>query len=74
MELDWFIAPARFAEHWHQGRKLLDRSLGPGAAAAYRPIQEAKTCVLLTRILESPGDWEAHVSLYAASLSGSCHL
>jgi hypothetical protein len=63
MEWSWFLPTARYAEPWRQGRKLLDRGLRPGAAAAYRPMQEVKARVLLTRILGSPDDWEAHVEL-----------
>ena len=63
MEWGWFLPTARYGESWRQGRKLLDRSLRPGAAAEYRPIQGARARVLLTRMLESPEDWEAHIGL-----------
>ena len=59
----WFLPTARYGEPWRQGRKLLDRSLGPGASAAYHPMQESKARVLLTRMLKNPEDWEAHVEL-----------
>ena len=63
MEWDWLLPTARYSETWRQGRKLLDRGLRPGAAAEYRPMQAARARVLLTRMLENPEDWEAHIEL-----------
>ena len=63
MELGWFLLAARYGEPWHQGCKVLDRCLRPGAATAYRPMQESKAHVLLTRTLKNPKDWEAHIEL-----------
>jgi cytochrome P450 len=63
MELGWLLPLIRFGEPWRQGRKVLDRGLRPGAAAAYRPMQESKARLLLTRMLKDPKDWEAHVEL-----------
>ena len=63
MEMGWFLPTARSSEPWHQGRKVLDRGLRPGAAAAYRPMQVFKARALLTRMLRGPKDWEAHVEL-----------
>ncbi|KAI0253743.1 cytochrome P450 [Lactifluus subvellereus] len=68
MEWDWFLPAAGYTERWHQGRKVLDRGLRSGAAALYRPMQQAKTRVLLTRLLESPSEWEAHVQLLPGDL------
>jgi hypothetical protein len=44
-------------------RKILDRGLRPGAVAQYRPMQQSKTRILLTRLLEHPREWEAHFEL-----------
>ena len=63
MERDWLLPTSRYNERWHQGRKVLDRSLRPGAVALYHPMQQSKTHVFLTRLLESPSEWEAHVAL-----------
>jgi cytochrome P450 len=68
MRWDWFIVTARYDEYWRRGRKLLDRGLRPGAAALYRPMQLAKTRALLTRLLENPSEWEAHIELSAVPL------
>jgi hypothetical protein len=69
MGWDWFLVLARFGVPWRQGRKVLDRSLGPRATAAYRPLQETKARVLLTRILANPDEWEAHIELSATFIS-----
>jgi hypothetical protein len=70
MGWNWFLPAARYTERWQQGRKVLDRSLRPGAVALYRPMQQSKTRVFLTRLLESPSEWEAHVELSATSTCG----
>ena len=63
MEWRWLLPLARYGNAWRQGRKLLDRSLGPGAAATYRPMQQARVRVLLTRLLATPNDWKDHIEL-----------
>jgi cytochrome P450 len=63
MEWHWQIPIARYGEAWRQGRRLLDRSLRPGAAATYRPMQQARVRVLLTRLLATPDEWQAHIEL-----------
>jgi len=68
MEWGWFLPVARYAEPWRQGRKLLDRGLRSGSVTAFRPMQESKVRLLLTRMLGSPEDWEAHLELYVMSL------
>ncbi|KAH9970773.1 cytochrome P450 [Russula compacta] len=68
MGWEWFLPTAKYGEPWRQGRKVLDRSLGPRATAAYRPVQEVKARVLLTRILASPDEWEAHIELLQGDL------
>jgi hypothetical protein len=65
MGWEWVLPLGRYAEQWRLGRKLLDRSLGAGAASAYRPLQQLKSRLLLTRLLTSPHDWVAHVELSA---------
>ncbi|KAI9449576.1 cytochrome P450 [Lactarius psammicola] len=69
MEFQWVLPLARYAEQWRLGRKLLDRGLGAGAASAYRPLQQLKTRLLLTRLLASPQQWEAHIELLQGELT-----
>jgi len=68
MGWSWFLPTARYADPWRQGRKVLDRGLGPGAAVAYHPMQEARARVLLARMLGSPDEWEAHIELLQGEL------
>ncbi|KAI9454926.1 cytochrome P450 [Russula earlei] len=68
MEWQWVVSSARYAEYWRQSRRLLDRSLRPAAAAVYRPMQQAKTRVLLSDILANPDDWEVHLEHMAGVL------
>ena len=63
MEWQWQIPIARYGENWRRGRKLLDRSLRPGAAAMYRPMQQGRVRVLLTRLLATPDEWQDHIEL-----------
>ena len=63
MEWHWQIPIARYGDAWRQGRKLLDRGLRPGAAPMYRPMQQARAHVLLTRLLATPDQWRAHIEL-----------
>ena len=64
MSWEWLVPFARYTEFWRQARKLLDRGLRPGTVAAYRPVQQAKARVLLTRLLATPDDWEAHLEWF----------
>lgn len=68
MRWEWLVPFARHTEFWRQARKLLDRGLRPGTVAAYRPVQQAKARVLLTRLLANPDDWEAHLEWFVAFL------
>ncbi len=63
MEWDWLVPFIGYTEFWRQARKLLDRGLRPGAATTYRPMQQARARVLLTRLLASPDQWKAHLEL-----------
>lgn len=69
MGWEWMLPLGRYAERWRLGRKLLDRSLGAGAASAYRPLQQLKSRSLLTRLLTSPHEWVGHVELLQGELT-----
>ncbi len=66
MDWGWLVPFARFSGYWRQSRKLLDHCFRPGALGVYRPVLQTKTRVLLTRLLASPGDWEAHIERFVA--------
>jgi cytochrome P450 len=59
----WLVSIARYGEPYRMARKILDRGLRPGAVAQYRPMQQSKARILLTRLLENPREWEAHFEL-----------
>jgi cytochrome P450 len=61
MKWGWIVTFSGYTESWRQARKLLDRSLRPTAVAGYRPLMQAKTHVLLTRLLSTPDQFEAHL-------------
>jgi len=63
MGWQWALSSARYGDFWRQGRRLLDRSLRPAAAAVYRPMQQAKARVLLSDLLANSDEWEAHLEL-----------
>ena len=50
-------------ETWREGRKLLDRSLRPGAMVSYRQMMQEKTREFLARLSATPKDLYAHVEL-----------
>jgi hypothetical protein len=63
LDLDWLIPTCRVGEYWREGRRLLDRSLGPGATTAYRRMMEDNTRLFLGQLLETPGDFFSHIGL-----------
>ncbi len=73
MEWEWSLATSRSNNYWRAGRRTLDRGLRPVATASYRPMIQAKTCVLLSRLLESPQQWEDHIDLSVGFLCLSSH-
>lgn len=63
MVWQWLLPSARGDERWRRKRRLLDRGLGPSAAASYRPMLQTRSRVLLSRLLTNPQQWEAHIDL-----------
>jgi hypothetical protein len=59
----WLVQTAKYGESYRMARKLLDRGLRSGPVARYRPMQQSKARILLSRILENPDEWEAHFEL-----------
>jgi len=68
MGWQWVLSSARYGDYWRQGRRLLDRSLRPAAAAVYRPMQQANARMFLSDLLASPDDWEAHLEHLSGKL------
>lgn len=74
MEWDWVMQAERCDDRWRQARRVLDRGLRPGAAALYRPIIQARTRILLSRLLEIPHHWEDHIDLSVGFLTDPHHV
>ncbi|KAH9063196.1 cytochrome P450 [Lactarius vividus] len=64
MDVDWLFPLTRMGKYWHEGRKLLDRSLRPGAAALDRRLIEENTRVLLGQLLATPKVFREHLYLF----------
>jgi hypothetical protein len=56
---------ARKGEVWREGRKLLDRSLRPGAAISYHQLMQENTLWFLSRLLTTPKGFRSHIELSA---------
>ncbi|KAH9174406.1 cytochrome P450 [Lactarius sanguifluus] len=63
MDVDWLFPFARVGKYWREGRKLLDRSLRPGATASHRRLIEDTTRVFLGQLLATPNAFREHLHL-----------
>jgi hypothetical protein len=63
--MDWPVFMTGMTESWRKGRKLLDRSLRPGAIIPYQQMIQEKTREFLEQLRETPKNFEAHVGLSA---------
>ncbi|KAH9016880.1 cytochrome P450 [Lactarius hengduanensis] len=63
MDVDWLFPFARVGKYWREGRKLLDRSLRPGATASHRRLIEEKTRMFLGQLLATPNAFREHLHL-----------
>ncbi|KAH8994600.1 cytochrome P450 [Lactarius akahatsu] len=63
MDVYWFFPFARVGKYWREGRKLLDRSLRPGATASHRRMIEETTRVFLGQLLATPNAFREHIDL-----------
>ncbi|KAH8994602.1 cytochrome P450 [Lactarius akahatsu] len=50
MNVDWLFPLSRTGKYWREGRRLLDRSLRPGATALHRHLIEEKTRKIVMRL------------------------
>ena len=68
MDLDWAMPASRKGKPWRDGRKLLDRSLRPGATALHLRMIEEKTHLFLGQMLSTPKGFRDHIELLVLSL------
>lgn len=69
MDVDWTLPSIRKGKAWRDGRKLLDRSLRPGATALHLRMIEEKTRTFLGQMLSTPKDFREHIDLLVPSPS-----
>jgi cytochrome P450 len=62
--MDWPLFMSGMTETWHEGRKLLDRSLRPGAMISYRQMIEETTHDFLAQLFSTPKDFHSHIELF----------
>ena len=67
MDVQWSLLLAKYGDSWRLGRKIAERGFCPGSLAAYRAIQETRARVLITRLLQNPQGWTAHIELSGVS-------
>ncbi|KAN0109867.1 cytochrome P450 [Russula decolorans] len=68
MDMNWPVFMTGMTETWRKGRKLLDRSLRPGAMISYQQMIQEKTREFLAQLRSTPKDFEAHVGLLQGKL------
>jgi cytochrome P450 len=68
MELDWLLPVRRKGDAWREGRKLVDRSLRPGAISSYRWMIEEKTHWFLGQLLTTPRQFRDHIQMLESNL------
>jgi hypothetical protein len=69
MEMDWIVPASRKGKYWRESRRLLDRSLRPGATTSHGRLIEEKTRSFLDQLLANPKDFRAHIDLSVLSLN-----
>lgn len=66
-EMDWPLFNISKGEAWREGRKLLDRSLRPGATMSYRQMIQGNARSFLVQLLATPNEFHHHIKLSVAS-------
>jgi hypothetical protein len=61
--MDWLLGGLRKGELWREGRKILDRSLRPGATILYRQMMQENVRWYLSQLLTTPEEFRTHISL-----------
>jgi len=64
MEMDWLLPNSRKGERWREARKVLDRSLRPGATISYRQMMQENTHSFLAQLLATPKDFREYIELF----------
>jgi cytochrome P450 len=59
---------SRMTETWREGRKLVDRSLRPGAIVSYRQMMQEKTREFLAELYSNPKNFHNLLKLLVGHL------
>ncbi|KAI0263422.1 cytochrome P450 [Gloeopeniophorella convolvens] len=62
------LAGAHYNDDFRTSRKFIERGMRQGLIGKYKPMKQARVRVLLSRILERPDDFEAHLDLFQGEL------
>ena len=66
--MNWFVPNTGKCDAWREERKLLDRSLRPGATVSYRQMMEEKTRWFLAQLIANPKEFHHHIELSVCNL------
>lgn len=66
MEMEWLVFTARKGDSWREGRKILDRSLRPGAMISYHQMMQENAYRFLAQLLATPKEFRQHIELLFA--------
>ena len=69
MGIDWTVSASRKGKSWHDGPKLLDRSLRSGAIALHLRMIEEKAHLFLGQLLSTPKDFRDHINMLVSRLN-----
>jgi len=61
--VQWALPFASYGAGFRLGRKIAERCFRAASLAQYRPLQESRARVLVTRMFENPQEWETHIEL-----------
>ncbi|KAF8917182.1 cytochrome P450 [Mucidula mucida] len=68
MRWDWNFGFMPYADSWRLHRKAFSQHFNVSKIAQYRPVQVRSTAKLLHQMLESPGDFFAHIRHHSGSI------
>jgi hypothetical protein len=74
MGVNWTLPIARKGKLWRDGRKLLDRTLRPGATVLHRRLIGEKTRAFLGEPLSTPEHFREHIDLLVSSFNFSTSI
>lgn len=71
MDVHHVLPFASYGPGFRLARKIAERGFRPASLVKYRTLQERNARVLVTRMLENPQEWVAHIELSGHFVSKS---